>query len=106
MILFLIHCRPSNITLSLNNGKGDIKDPILALPQSLLDQGPIMKALIVLPLFLALAKANRVCDGTCVQGEGDCDRDSDCLPGLKCEFDWWFGTDHCHAGEMRMHYFS
>merc|ERR1719373_1552138 len=57
-----------------------------------------MKALIVLSLFLALANANRVCDGTCVQGEGDCDRDSDCLPGLKCEFDWWGGTDICHAG--------
>ena len=59
-----------------------------------------MKTLIVLSLLLAFANANRVCDGTCVQGEGDCDRDSDCLPGLKCEFDWWWGTDICHAGKI------
>ena len=59
-----------------------------------------MKTLIVLSLLLAFANANRICDGTCVQGEGDCDRDSDCLPGLKCEFDWWWGTDVCHAGKI------
>jgi len=40
----------------------------------------------------------RHCDGTCQQGEGDCDWDSECLPGLKCKFDWWFGTDVCTAG--------
>ena len=44
-------------------------------------------------IFLA-----RHCDGTCGQGEGDCDRDSDCLPGLKCDFDWWWGDDFCEAG--------
>ena len=45
---------------------------------------------------------HRECDGTCQQGEGDCDRDEDCLPGLVCNFDWWFGTDTCQAG--RFHY--
>ena len=41
----------------------------------------------------------RVCDGTCGQGEGDCDRNSDCLPGLICKFDWWWGEDFCEAGK-------
>ena len=43
---------------------------------------------------------HRECDGTCRQGEGDCDRDEDCLPGLVCNFDWWFGTDTCQAGKF------
>jgi hypothetical protein len=38
------------------------------------------------------------CKGQCEQGEGDCDNHSDCLPGLKCDFDGWFGTDFCKAG--------
>merc|ERR1712179_796017 len=38
------------------------------------------------------------CKGQCGQGEGDCDKDSNCLPGLKCDFDGWFGTDYCVAG--------
>ena len=38
------------------------------------------------------------CKGQCGQGEGDCDEDSNCLPGLKCDFDGWFGTDYCVAG--------
>ena len=29
---------------------------------------------------------HRECDGTCRQGEGDCDRDEDCLPGLFIQF--------------------
>ena len=41
----------------------------------------------------------RDCDGDCGQGEGDCDWDSDCLPGLKCKFDWWVGEDWCIAGK-------
>ena len=45
-------------------------------------------------------REERHCDGTCKQGEGDCDWDSECLPGLKCKFDWGFGTDYCVAGEM------
>ena len=45
----------------------------------------------------------RHCDGTCQQGEGDCDWDSECLPGLKCKFDWWFGTDVCTAGKGFSH---
>ena len=42
------------------------------------------------------------CIGQCGQGEGDCDRDSDCLPGLWCEFDGFpgFGDDWCRAGNV------
>ena len=39
------------------------------------------------------------CDGSCGQGEGDCDWDSDCLPGLVCDFDWFWGEDFCVAGK-------
>ena len=42
------------------------------------------------------------CDGTCGQGEGDCDRDSDCLPGLVCKFEWSFGADVCRAGTISL----
>ena len=38
------------------------------------------------------------CDGSCGQGEGDCDSDSDCLPGLVCYDDWWWKDDYCEAG--------
>ena len=31
-------------------------------------------------------------------GEGDCDWDSDCLPGLDCDSDWWWNDDYCVAG--------
>ena len=41
----------------------------------------------------------RNCNGDCGQGEGDCDWDSDCLPGLKCKFDWWVGEDWCIPGK-------
>ena len=34
----------------------------------------------------------------CGQGEGDCDWDSDCLPGLVCDYDMWLGEDDCVAG--------
>lgn len=44
------------------------------------------------------------CDGSCGQGEGDCDWDSDCLPGLVCNWDWWWGTDHCEAGPYTQNY--
>ena len=40
------------------------------------------------------------CHGQCGQGEGDCDRDSDCLSGLICDFDWWWGDDWCAAGRL------
>ena len=46
------------------------------------------------------------CDGSCGQGEGDCDWNSDCLPGLICEWDWWFGTDYCEAGKTLQNIFS
>ena len=39
------------------------------------------------------------CDGSCGQGEGDCDWNSDCLPGLICDWDWWWGTDYCEPGK-------
>ena len=38
------------------------------------------------------------CNGFCGQGEGDCDSNSECLDGLVCEFDGWWGTDYCRAG--------
>ena len=46
------------------------------------------------------------CNGNCAQGEGDCDDDKDCLPGLVCESGNWLGlgtdfglaTDFCKAG--------
>ena len=41
----------------------------------------------------------RNCKGDCGQGEGDCDWDDDCLPGLKCKYDWWWGEDYCVAGQ-------
>merc|ERR1712020_447181 len=41
---------------------------------------------------------NDCCHGQCEIGEGDCDSDSDCLSGLKCDFDWWWGDDWCIAG--------
>lgn len=53
---------------------------------------------IVLLIGLSSSVSARDCDGTCGQGEGDCDRDSDCLPGLICNFDWWWGDDFCEAG--------
>ena len=37
----------------------------------------------------------------CGQGEGDCDWDSDCLPGLVCDFDAWFDEDDCVAGKNK-----
>ena len=44
--------------------------------------------------------ADQKCDGSCGQGEGDCDWNSDCLPGLICKWDWWWGTDYCEAGNI------
>jgi len=44
------------------------------------------------------------CKGQCGQGEGDCDHDKDCLPGLKCDYDNWFGTDFCKAGPTTKNY--
>ena len=42
------------------------------------------------------------CNGFCGQGEGDCDSASECLDGLVCEFDGWWGTDYCRAG-IKLH---
>ena len=41
------------------------------------------------------------CRGNCGQGEGDCDNDGECLDGLFCEFDGWWGDDFCRAGRMK-----
>ena len=41
-------------------------------------------------------------DYLCGQGEGDCDNDNECLPGLKCDFDGWWGRDYCKAGNLLM----
>ena len=43
---------------------------------------------------------NDCCKGQCGQGEGDCDYHSDCLPGLICDFDGWWGDDWCKAGNV------
>lgn len=47
---------------------------------------------------------NSCCEGQCGQGEGDCDWHSDCLPGLECDFDWWWGDDFCKAGPNTKNY--
>ena len=39
-------------------------------------------------------------EAKCKQGEGDCDSDDDCVEGLICEFDGWWGTDYCVAGKL------
>jgi len=49
-------------------------------------------------LFICSAVSAKDCDGSCGQGEGDCDWSSDCLEGLVCDFDWFWGEDFCVAG--------
>ena len=36
--------------------------------------------------------------------EGDCDWDSDCCDGLKCDSDWGWKTDYCVAGSETKNY--
>merc|ERR1712122_358730 len=59
-------------------------------------------------LALLLLAANDVygseCNGFCRQGEGDCDSNSECIDGLVCEFDGWWGTDYCRAGPDTVDY--
>ena len=40
------------------------------------------------------------CDGQCGEGEGDCDKDADCLPGFICNSGRLLGlaTDYCTEG--------
>ena len=45
---------------------------------------------------------HKACRGQCGQGEGDCDKDRDCLPGLICDYDWWFNKDYCKAGIFKI----
>ena len=63
-------------------------------------------------LFLYLAKCtggDDCCsqDNKCGLGEGDCDHDSDCLPGLRCGLDncggsgWEYFDDCCEIDEPR-----
>jgi len=59
---------------------------------------------ILLFCITANVYADQECDGSCGQGEGDCDWNSDCLPGLICEWDWWWGTDYCEAGPDTKNY--
>ena len=49
--------------------------------------------------FIGFLFAGSQCNGSCGQGEGDCDNDGECLDGLWCEFDWWWGDDYCRAGD-------
>jgi len=59
-----------------------------------------MRSLKLLALLLLAAHDvyGSECNGFCGQGEGDCDSNSECLDGLVCEFDGWWGTDYCRAG--------
>ena len=50
-------------------------------------------------IFIKWYTSAKDCDGDCGLGEGDCDWDRDCLPGLVCDFDWFWGDDFCAAGK-------
>ena len=39
------------------------------------------------------------CHGQCGEGDGVCDRDSDCLPGFVCKKRGLFRKDYCTAGD-------
>ena len=43
-------------------------------------------------------------EAKCKMGEGDCDSNDDCVEGLICEHDgWWglgLGTDYCRSGTL------
>ena len=43
------------------------------------------------------------CHGQCGEGEGDCDKDEDCLPGFICKEGGYLGlgNDFCTAGVVR-----
>ena len=59
----------------------------------------IVETTLINTLFVAKCTGSKwCCKGQCEQGEGDCDYDSNCLPGLVCDYDNWFGTDYCKAG--------
>merc|ERR1711963_717891 len=67
----------------------------------------------VLMLVALVNSVHGKCDGgywccggdyLCGQGEGDCDNDNECLPGLKCDFDGWWGRDYCKAGPNTRNY--
>jgi len=62
-----------------------------------------LKALPILLLSANYAYGSE-CNGFCRQGEGDCDSNSECIDGLVCEFDGWWGTDYCRAGPDTVDY--
>jgi len=63
-----------------------------------------LKFLAILLLSTHNVFAGQCPKRSCGQGEGDCDRDSDCLDGLVCDFDWWWGDDYCKAGPNTINY--
>lgn len=63
-----------------------------------------LKLLAILILAAPDVYGDTDCNGFCGQGEGDCDRDSDCYDGLVCHFDGWWGTDYCQAGPNTVDY--
>jgi len=58
----------------------------------------MLSTVFLLLLGISATAYAKNCDGSCGQGEGDCDSDSDCLPGLVCYDDWWWKDDYCEAG--------
>merc|ERR1712179_419887 len=71
-----------------------------ALSTKKLSYGNIMFCFKLLALLLLTANDvyGYTCRGDCAQGEGDCDSNGDCIDGLVCEFDGWWGDDYCRAG--------
>merc|ERR1719400_1153519 len=47
-----------------------------------------LRVFVILALAASDVYAGQCPKRSCGQGEGDCDRDSDCLEGLVCDFDW------------------
>jgi len=63
-----------------------------------------LRVFVILALAASDVYAGQCPKRSCGQGEGDCDRDSDCLEGLVCDFDWWWGDDYCKAGPNTVDY--
>ena len=88
----------------VNQVHGKFAVDFLLYQNNVLENGSI---LILIDVFSHLKRNLGKCDGgywccggdyLCGQGEGDCDNDGECLPGLKCDFDGWWGRDYCTAG--------
>merc|ERR1719400_2283299 len=63
-----------------------------------------LRLFVILALAASDVYAGQCPKRSCGQGEGDCDRDRDCLEGLVCDFDWWWGDDYCKAGPNTVDY--